>query len=95
MQGSHKSSASGKWLFHAQSEGAFDRKDNLGLLFAVARDLLGRVVSMDIPLISVFLLMESFIMLSKLKSVLSRYVDTSKNPPKQKKANFSRALAKA
>lgn len=90
MQGSHKASA-----FHAQSEGAFDRKDDLGLLFAVARDLLGRAVSMDIPVISVYLLMQSFIMLSKLKSILSRYVDTSKNPAKQKKANFSRAFAKA
>lgn len=90
MQGSHKASA-----FHAQSEGTFDRKDDLGLLFAVARDLLGRAVSMDIPVISVYLLMQSFIMLSKLKSILSRYVDTSKNPAKQKKANFSRAFAKA
>lgn len=65
-----------------------DRKDDLGLLSAVARDLLGRAVSMDTPLVSVFLLMESFIMLSKLKSVLSKYVDTSKNPPKHKKSKL-------
>lgn len=38
------------WLFQAQGEGAFDRKDYLGLLFALARDLLGRAVSMDILL---------------------------------------------
>lgn len=33
---------SNMWLYHAQGEGAFDRKDDLALLFALARDLLGR-----------------------------------------------------
>lgn len=62
------------------------------MLFAVARDLLGRAVSMDILLICVFLLMKSFIMLSKLKSVQSRYVDTSKNPQNMKNKTFLELL---
>lgn len=50
---------------------------------------------MDIPMVSAFLLVESFTMPSKLKSVQSRYADTSKNLPKHEKANFSRVFSKA